>query len=202
MISIEKMSSILTHTQLHNAQCTPTLISSVSQPPSVDILNIVLDFVNLGIFLWRIAFALISIHHKRVNSLGIQYFRIFWCLQLPIFNLLPYPMISLSSYENDLWLLFITHSGTFPFSQKILRKRLLFVSKETLFSFSFIKSIYCTARRLAVRQSRVRFSARHHREVFPTEHTSDEEMEIGFSEWRRMKVFWLNECMYVIKIWK
>ncbi len=30
------------------------------------------------------------------------------------------------------------------------------------------------ARRLAVRQARVRFSARHHREVFPTELTSDE----------------------------
>ncbi len=29
------------------------------------------------------------------------------------------------------------------------------------------------ARRLAVRQARVRFSARPHREVFPTEHTSD-----------------------------
>jgi hypothetical protein len=54
-------------------------------------------------------------------------------------------------------------------------------------------------RRLAVRQARVRFSARHHREAFPTEHTSDEEMERGFSEWRRMNVLWLNECMYVIK---
>ncbi len=38
-------------------------------------------------------------------------------------------------------------------------------------------------RRLAVRQARVRFSARHHREVFPTEHTSDEELERGFKEW-------------------
>jgi hypothetical protein len=28
------------------------------------------------------------------------------------------------------------------------------------------------ARRLAVRQARVRFSARHHREVFPTEHNA------------------------------
>ncbi len=44
------------------------------------------------------------------------------------------------------------------------------------------------ARWLAVRQARVRFSARHHREVFPTEHTSDEDMERGFSEWRRMNV--------------
>ncbi len=44
------------------------------------------------------------------------------------------------------------------------------------------------ARRLAVRQAGVRFSARPHREVFPTEHTSDEDMERGFSEWRRMNV--------------
>jgi hypothetical protein len=48
-------------------------------------------------------------------------------------------------------------------------------------------SVWCgvaqlVARRLAVRQARVRFSARHHREVFPTEHTSDEEMERGLSE--------------------
>jgi hypothetical protein len=39
------------------------------------------------------------------------------------------------------------------------------------------------ARRLAVRQARVRFSGRHHRAVFPTEHTSDEEMERSSSEW-------------------
>jgi hypothetical protein len=31
-------------------------------------------------------------------------------------------------------------------------------------------------RRLAVRQAQLRFSARHHREVFPTERTKDEEM--------------------------
>jgi hypothetical protein len=36
------------------------------------------------------------------------------------------------------------------------------------------------ARRLAVKQARVRFSAR--QGSFPTEHTSDEEMERGFSE--------------------
>jgi hypothetical protein len=48
------------------------------------------------------------------------------------------------------------------------------------------------ARRLAVRQARVRFSARHHREVFPTELTSDEEMERDLGEWRRINV--LNEC--------
>jgi hypothetical protein len=41
---------------------------------------------------------------------------------------------------------------------------------------------------LSVRQARVRFSAMHHREVFPTEHTSDEDMERGFSEWLRMNV--------------
>jgi hypothetical protein len=34
-------------------------------------------------------------------------------------------------------------------------------------------------RRLAVRQARVQFSARHHREVSTTELTSDEEMERG-----------------------
>ncbi len=44
-------------------------------------------------------------------------------------------------------------------------------------------------------------SARHHREVFPTEHRSDEEMERCLSEWRRINV--LYECMYVCyKIWK
>ncbi len=63
------------------------------------------------------------------------------------------------------------------------------------------------ARRLAVRQARVRFSARHHREGLPTELSSDEEMEIGPSEWRWINVLyecdWMNECMYVIKkIWK
>jgi hypothetical protein len=44
------------------------------------------------------------------------------------------------------------------------------------------------ARRLAARQARVRFLARPHREVSPTEHTSDEDMERGFNEWRRMNV--------------
>jgi hypothetical protein len=38
------------------------------------------------------------------------------------------------------------------------------------------------ARRLAGRQARVRFSARHHREFCPTELTSDEEMERGLGE--------------------
>ncbi len=50
------------------------------------------------------------------------------------------------------------------------------------------------ARRLAVRHARVRFSAWHHREVFPTELTSNEEMERGPGEWRRMSVI---ECMHV-----
>ncbi len=60
------------------------------------------------------------------------------------------------------------------------------------------------ARRLAVRQARVRISARHHREVFPTEQTSDEDMERGLSEWRWINVLyecdWMNA--HVIKIWK
>ncbi len=38
-------------------------------------------------------------------------------------------------------------------------------------------------RQLAVRQARVRFSARHHREDLPTELSSDEDMESGPSEW-------------------
>ncbi len=55
------------------------------------------------------------------------------------------------------------------------------------------------ARRLAGRLSRVRFSARHHRKVFPTELTCDEEMERGLGEWRRINVLyecdWMNVCM-------
>ncbi len=48
-------------------------------------------------------------------------------------------------------------------------------------------SLWCgvaqlVARRLAGRQARVRFSARHHREGFPTELLSDEEMERGLGE--------------------
>jgi hypothetical protein len=46
---------------------------------------------------------------------------------------------------------------------------------------------------------KVRFSARHHREVFPTEHTSYEEMERDLSEWWWINVLyecdWMNECM-------
>jgi hypothetical protein len=48
------------------------------------------------------------------------------------------------------------------------------------------------ARRLAARQAQVRFSARHHREVFATELTSDEEIERGPGECRRINV--LYEC--------
>ncbi len=58
-------------------------------------------------------------------------------------------------------------------------------------------SVWCgvaqlVARRLAVRQARVRFSAWHHREVFPTELKSDEEMERDPGEWRWINV--LHEC--------
>jgi len=62
-------------------------------------------------------------------------------------------------------------------------------------------SVQLVARRLAVRQARVRFSSRHHREVFPSEHTCDEEMERGLSEWRWINVLYECdcECMYVIK---
>jgi hypothetical protein len=38
------------------------------------------------------------------------------------------------------------------------------------------------ARRLAGRQARVRISARQHREVFTTEHTSNEEIERGLND--------------------
>jgi hypothetical protein len=49
------------------------------------------------------------------------------------------------------------------------------------------------ARRLAVREAQDRFSAQHHhREVFPTELTSDEEMERVPGEWRRINVYY--EC--------
>jgi hypothetical protein len=53
------------------------------------------------------------------------------------------------------------------------------------------------ARRLAGRQARVRFSARHDREVFPTEHKCNEEMERGLGEWRWMIVWY--HCMNVIR---
>jgi hypothetical protein len=53
-------------------------------------------------------------------------------------------------------------------------------------------SVWCgvaqlISRRLAVSQARVRFSARHHREVFPTKLTSDEEMERDLGLWRWIK---------------
>jgi hypothetical protein len=58
-------------------------------------------------------------------------------------------------------------------------------------------SIWCGvaqlfSRRLTERQARVLFSPRHHREVFPTELTSDEEMERGLGEWRWINI--LHEC--------
>jgi hypothetical protein len=50
-------------------------------------------------------------------------------------------------------------------------------------------------RRLAVRQARVRFPARQPMDVFPTELTSDEEMERNLGEWRRMNVLYeMYEC--------
>ncbi len=55
------------------------------------------------------------------------------------------------------------------------------------------------ARRLAVRQARVRFSALHHREGLPTKLSSNEEMERGPSEWRWINV--LYECE-MMKWWK
>ncbi len=69
------------------------------------------------------------------------------------------------------------------------------------------------ARRLAVRQARVRFSARHRREVFPPEQTSDEEMEKGLSEWRWIitiyaPVIYTRPCImfwrggYTLRCWK
>jgi hypothetical protein len=58
-------------------------------------------------------------------------------------------------------------------------------------------SVGCGVAQLVVRplivwQARVRFSARHPREVFPTELTSDEEMERNLGEWQRMNL--LYEC--------
>ncbi len=54
----------------------------------------------------------------------------------------------------------------------------------------------------AVRQARVQISARHPREVFPTEHKCYEEMERGLGEWRWTTVPIVllyecdSECMY------
>ncbi len=53
------------------------------------------------------------------------------------------------------------------------------------------------ARRLAGRQARVRFTARHHKEVCPTELTSDEEMKRGLG--KCIVWMWLGDCMYVRK---
>ncbi len=54
-------------------------------------------------------------------------------------------------------------------------------------------------RRLAVRQARVQFSARHPTEVFTTELTSDEEIERNFGECRRMNI--LCECDGMNVVW-
>ena len=59
---------------------------------------------------------------------------------------------------------------------------LLYTTERGAHSYTLIYFTWCgvaqlVARRLALRQARVRFSARHHREVFPTELTNDEEME-------------------------
>ncbi len=55
---------------------------------------------------------------------------------------------------------------------------------------------------LAVRQARVRFSARHHREGLTTELSSNEEMERGPSKWRWINVLYeceMNVCMKNMK---
>ncbi len=77
--------------------------------------------------------------------------------------------------------------------------------RKTIFCTIFYYGAHLITRRLAVRQARVRFSARHHREVFPTEHTSDEEMERDLGEWRRINVFnevteWMYVCFKILKI--
>jgi hypothetical protein len=54
-------------------------------------------------------------------------------------------------------------------------------------------SEWCGVAQLVVR----RLAVRHHREVFPTELISDEEMEMGLGERRRINVWY--ECMYVLK---
>ncbi len=51
---------------------------------------------------------------------------------------------------------------------------------------------------LAVRQTRVRSSARHPMQGgFPTELTSNEEMERNLGEWRRMNVLYESDGMNV-----
>jgi hypothetical protein len=62
---------------------------------------------------------------------------------------------------------------------------------------------WCGVAQLIARWLAVRFSARHHREFFPTELTSDDEMERGLGEWRRVNVLNECDCMNVCyKIWK
>jgi hypothetical protein len=52
-------------------------------------------------------------------------------------------------------------------------------------------------RRRAGGSASARFSARHPMEVFPTELTSDEEMERNPGDWRRMNVFYKCDGMNV-----
>jgi hypothetical protein len=58
----------------------------------------------------------------------------------------------------------------------------LFHKQITVHNYLWCGVAQLVVRRLAVRQARVRFSARHHGEGFPTELTSDEEMERNLSE--------------------
>ncbi len=71
--------------------------------------------------------------------------------------------------------------------------------------FPFI--IWCgvaqlVARRLAVRQARVRFSARHHREVPPLSKQAMKKWRVRPQRMATDKCDCMNVCMYVIKIWK
>ncbi len=50
--------------------------------------------------------------------------------------------------------------------------------------------------------ARVRISARHPRDVFPTERSSDEEMERNLGEWRRVNVLYECDGMNVCTIEK
>jgi hypothetical protein len=74
-------------------------------------------------------------------------------------------------------------------TQKVYFSRLL----RVYVGFIIFAAYFC---RLAGRQARVRFSARHHREVCPTELTSDEEMERGLGECTvSYECDWMIVCM-------
>jgi hypothetical protein len=66
--------------------------------------------------------------------------------------------------------------------------RVLRSSRVLLSSRVWRSSGGSTISRLAVRQARVKFPARHLRGNYPTELTSDEELERNLSEWRWMNV--------------